>query len=332
MGIPPAGIIPTRLLYLAGKRTVEELAMWGNRTIRTHTLACAFLFLVMTVCLSGCAMTKEWSRNALSGVDIPEAAAAEPEAEWVVAMPEDTLDTEIVGEPEPMPEASQPPVVEVATPSPEVTDKDKGGQTERKLIALTFDDGPDSKYTAQILDILADNDVKATFFLVGLQVAKYPEVAKRIVDEGHAIGNHSWSHHDLTKLTATARDTEIDKTQQAILEATGVTPQLMRAPYGAISDSVLKTIHDEDMKHVYWTVDTRDWAGTSVADMHKNILKNTHSGAIILMHSFGGRNHALEHTIKLLPSIITELREKGYEFVTVDEMIEAGAAYASVVK
>jgi polysaccharide deacetylase family sporulation protein PdaB len=291
-------------------------------------VTCMFVFLAVIVGVTGCTLAKEWDTNAYADTVIPgvdgNSAIVESEAPAATQEPEIT-----------QPEESNPPTEEVATPqatTPPPVLPGKDGNDKKKLIALTFDDGPDSKYTSQILDILAENNVKATFFLVGLQVAKYPEVAKRIVDEGHTIGNHSWSHSDLSKLPAKARDKEIDKTQQAILDATGVMPQLMRAPYGAISDSVLKSIHEQDMKHVYWTIDTRDWAGTSVADMHKNVLKNTHSGAIILMHSFGGRKHALEHTVKLLPTIITELREKGYEFVTVDEMIKAGAAYASVVK
>jgi peptidoglycan/xylan/chitin deacetylase (PgdA/CDA1 family) len=125
---------------------------------------------------------------------------------------------------------------------------------------------------------------------------------------------------------------QLDKTQKAIADATGFTPQLMRAPYGAISDTLLSTLHEREMQHVYWTVDTRDWAGTSALDMRKNVLANTRPGAIILMHSFGGRKNALENTVKLLPLIIEDLTKQGFEFVTVDEMIDAGQAHSSVVK
>ncbi|WP_209752054.1 polysaccharide deacetylase family protein [Cohnella suwonensis] len=230
------------------------------------------------------------------------------------------------------PQPPQPPL----TPPPEKNERPvspgKDQYPNRKLVALTFDDGPDGKYTEEILGILKEKGVKATFFLVGTQVAKYPEVAKRIAEEGHDVGNHSWSHADLTKLSAQAMRDQLTKTQDAIFKATGVTSDLMRTPYGAYDDGVLKEIHDQDMTHVFWTVDTRDWAGTSVADMRKNMLSHTHKGGIILMHSFGGRKHAIDHTVALLPTIIEELQDKGYEFVTVNELIASGQAHASTVK
>jgi len=226
-----------------------------------------------------------------------------------------------------------PPPKESVPPSSEPSKPAKPGpDDQRKLIALTFDDGPDHKYTPQILDILKEYDAKATFFLVGTQVEKYPDTAKRIVEEGHSIGNHSWSHEDLTKLSAKAAARQIAKAQQAIVEATGTAPRLLRAPYGAISEDVLKTAHDSDLLHVAWTVDTKDWAGSSVADMYKNVMDNSRDGGVVLMHSFGGRKNALEHTVKLLPSIIKDLRDQGYELVTVDELIDSGHYRSSVIK
>jgi polysaccharide deacetylase family sporulation protein PdaB len=301
----------------------------GKRTNRVYASSCALVFMAIAVGLIGCSITQEWDGNGLSG---PGIAAAAPATE-IAAPTETSAPTETA-----LPEAAKPPEQtaeptpeeEAPTPSPVVNNKEK--YKNKKLVALTFDDGPDNKYTLQILEILKEYDVKATFFMVGVQVEKYPETAKKIVEEGHSIGNHSWSHKDLSKLSGKALDNEIDKAQQAILEATGVTPHLMRAPYGAISDTMLDAVHKEDMKHVFWTVDTRDWAGSSVADMHKNVVAHTHKGGIILMHSFGGRKHAIEHTVMLLPSIITELREKGYEFATVDEIIESGQFHSSVIK
>lgn len=274
---------------------------------------------MLAACLSGCSLLQEWNQGALGGSGVAEAAS--PEAS---ASPDGSKETA------PPKNAEAQPPKESVPPAPSPSDKEKN--EHRKLIALTFDDGPDSKYTTQILDILAENDVKATFFVVGSQVGKYPDVAKRILEEGHSIGNHSWSHSDLTKLSAKARDKEIDRTQQAIIEATGITPHLLRAPYGAISQSVLTSIHDFDMKHVYWTIDTRDWAGTPVDEMHRNVMTNAGKGGIVLMHSFGGRKHAIEHTIKLLPSIIKDLKAKGYELVTVDELIASGQYSKSVIK
>jgi len=205
-------------------------------------------------------------------------------------------------------------------------------EAERRWIALTFDDGPDGKYTPAILDILKEKEATATFFLVGTQVEKYPKVAKRIVEEGHTIGNHSWSHRNLSSLKAEALDDQVKRTQEAIADATGVEPALMRAPYGALSDDFLNYLHEQSLQHIYWTVDPRDWDGTSVADMRSNIMKHAKPGGIILLHSFGGRKNALDHTLKLLPLIIDDLRKEGYEFTTVDRMIEADAVVASAIK
>lgn len=205
-------------------------------------------------------------------------------------------------------------------------------ETESRWIALTFDDGPDDKYTPKILDILKEKDAMATFFLVGKQVEKYPEVARRIVEEGHTIGNHSWSHRNLATLKPEAYDDQVKRAQEAIADATGVEPALMRAPYGALSDEFLDYLHEQSLRHIYWTIDPRDWDGTSVAEMREGILKHAKPGGIILLHSFGGRKNALDHTLKLLPLIIDDLREAGYEFTTVDRMIEADAVAASAIK
>ncbi len=304
--------------------------MRGKRTHKTRSLSFAFVLIMLVALISGCSVLRELSSSGLSGSGIPGAAAAVvSESPTETAAPEEAV-LVAADRTETATPSEVTPYQEDPTPSPVIPDKDKF--KDKKLVALTFDDGPDNKYTTQILDLLKEYDVKATFFMVGLQVEKYPDTAKRIAEEGHSIGNHSWSHADLSKLSSKARDEELDRAQQAIIEATGMTPHLMRAPYGAISDSVLQSIHDENMKHVFWTVDTRDWAGSSVTKMHENVLDNTHKGGIILMHSFGGRKHAIERTVKLLPSIIKDLREMGYEFATVDELIESGQAHSSVIK
>ncbi|MFD0674553.1 polysaccharide deacetylase family protein [Cohnella sp. GCM10027633] len=305
--------------------------MRGTRFSRTRRRRVG-LFAILLLAATICGLTAaHYSGDALfARGGIPEAAAATsgpavtPEPTATPAPSATTDPNESMATPEPP--ATQPP----AEPSPPPVQ----GETsdDRKLVALTFDDGPDGKYTPQVLDILQEYGVKGTFFLVGPQVDKYPDTANRILDEGHSIGNHTWSHKDLTKLTDKEISEQIDKTQQAIADVTGFTPSLMRAPYGAMSDALLDALHERGMSHVYWTVDTRDWAGTSVADMRKDVRSHAKPGAIILMHSFGGRKNALEHTLALLPLIIEDLKAKGFEFVTVEEMIDAGKASKSVVK
>lgn len=201
---------------------------------------------------------------------------------------------------------------------------------DAKLVALTFDDGPDKKYTLEVLDILQKNGVKATFFTVGIQVKKYPEVMKRIAQEGHAIGNHSTHHPDLSKLDSKAIKEEIKETDTLIEQAAGYVPRLVRAPYGALSPLVKNIVKANNRELVGWTVDTRDWAGESVADMRENVNKNTKPGGIILMHSFGSKH--VKNTVELLPLIIEDLSKQGYTFVTVDELLSAKKSDAGTGK
>ncbi|WP_246132112.1 polysaccharide deacetylase family protein [Paenibacillus hemerocallicola] len=190
-----------------------------------------------------------------------------------------------------------------------------------KRVALTFDDGPDKKYTPLILDVLKKREVKATFFVVGIQVAKYGDVLKRISEEGHAIGNHTWDHADLTKRTAEQVAEQIDKTDTAIRKALGTGTALFRPPYGA-ADEQVKTSSAAAHQHlVLWTVDTRDWAGTSSAEMLDKVKKQTKPDGIILMHCFGGKNGKLDNTVEALPQVIDYLKGEGYTFVTVNELM-----------
>lgn len=196
------------------------------------------------------------------------------------------------------------------------------GKEPIKRVALTFDDGPDKVYTSKVLDILHEYGVPGTFFLVGTQVEKFPDTAKRIVDEGHSIGNHSWNHADLSKLSAAAIREQISKADEAMKQATGVVPSLFRAPYGAVSKTLKAELNKLGRELVGWTVDPRDWAGTSVAAMRKNVNETVRPDGVILLHSFGGKNGDLTNTLELLPLIIADLHDKGYVFVTIDELLE----------
>lgn len=277
-----------------------------------------------------------WSRTFEHTKALPAAGGGMPHAVAAAAG--------YAGLPEPSPASaagpSEPPVLAVTRLAPPPSPKAEPAadspsplsEAENRWIALTFDDGPDGKYTPRILDILKEKKAAATFFLVGTQVEKYPEVAKRIVEEGHTIGNHSWSHRNLASLKPEALDGQVKRAQTAIADATGVEPALMRAPYGALSEEFLAYLHEQSLQHIYWTIDPRDWDGTSVEDMRSNIMKRAKPGGIILLHSFGGRKQALDHTLKLLPLIIDDLRGAGYEFTTVDHMIETDAVAASAIK
>ncbi|WP_141506288.1 polysaccharide deacetylase family protein [Paenibacillus luteus] len=189
---------------------------------------------------------------------------------------------------------------------------------DAKLIALTFDDGPDKNYTSDILDILKDKDVKATFFVVGQQVTKNPKVLQRIVDEGHAIGNHTYNHKDLSKLNKQQIIEEVKTADAAIKKAVGFTPVMFRAPYGAVSDTLKVLLKAGNRDMVGWNIDTRDWAGTSVAGIRKMIKKEAKPGGIILMHSFGGKH--IKNTVQALPGVIDDLKDMGYTFVFANQI------------
>ncbi len=190
--------------------------------------------------------------------------------------------------------------------------KKKNIDYDKKVVALTFDDGP-SKYTEKILDILKKYDACATFFVVGNKVEFYSDQLKRMLKEGSEIGNHSYSHKWLNRLTKEEFQEEINKTQKAIKKETGFTPKLFRPTYGGYSDK-LKTY--TDLTFVLWTVDSSDWKVKNTEKILNNILPNVQDGSIILMHD----NHS--YAVKASDDVIKKLKEEGYQFVTVSELLE----------
>ncbi|WP_339164181.1 polysaccharide deacetylase family protein [Siminovitchia sp. FSL W7-1587] len=196
----------------------------------------------------------------------------------------------------------------------------RGPGTKRE-VALTFDDAPDDIFTPTILDILKEKDAKATFFLVGFRIEKYPEVVKRIVQEGHAIGNHSYNHPNFLKLTDADFRNQIIRTDQLIIPFTGFAPTLIRPPYGNISERQIEWLAAKNKIVVNWDVDSLDWKGINAEQVAGNILPNVSPGSIVLQHSGTGEGGDLSGTVHALPNIIDELRKKGYKLVTVQEML-----------
>lgn len=190
--------------------------------------------------------------------------------------------------------------------------KKKNVSIDDKVVALTFDDGP-SKYTSKILDVLKKYDASGTFFLIGNKVDFYSDVLRRMLNEGSEIGNHSYDHKLLTRLSKGEFEEEINKTQEAIKKITGFTPTLFRPTYGGYTDTLKGYT---DLRFVLWDVDSRDWQVKSKDKILKNVLPNVKSGSIILMHD----NH--EYALRALESMIKDLKDKGYKFVTVSELLE----------
>ncbi|MBD7984237.1 polysaccharide deacetylase family protein [Sporosarcina sp. Sa2YVA2] len=180
-----------------------------------------------------------------------------------------------------------------------------------KVVALTFDDGPDPKVTRQILEVLKKHDAKATFFMLGSRVEYYPEVAKEVKEAGHELGNHTWNHADLTKLNADRVSKEINNTSMIIEKVTGEKPEAFRPPYGAVNEQVRK---QTEMPVILWNVDTLDWKYRNADKLLQIIQQKTQDGSTILMHDIH------QSTADGLDRVLTYLENEGYTFVTVAEL------------
>ncbi len=196
-----------------------------------------------------------------------------------------------------------------------------GASSERKA-ALTFDDAPDETYTAQVLDILRKHKVKATFFVVGWRAEKYPELVLRMAGEGHAIGNHSFDHANLAKLSEEKFRYQIVSTQQTLQALIGYEPSLLRPPYGEMKRSQVEWAEKEGLKVVNWNVDSEDWKQIDEQQVIANVMKDLRGGSIILQHSGGGVGQDLSGTVNALPNLIRKLKDQGYELVTVPELLQ----------
>lgn len=189
--------------------------------------------------------------------------------------------------------------------------------TEKK-IALTFDDGPHYKYTEEILDILDEYDIKATFFIVGQLAERYPEIIMREIKEGHEIASHTWSHPKLTEISEAALTKEFENTERFLYDLAEYEPKLFRPPEGKYNNCILRIAGELDYEVILWTVDTRDWAHTPSSQIVTNVINNTKPGSIILCHDFIGIDSP---TPDALRAFIPKLLNDGYKFVTVSELI-----------
>lgn len=179
-------------------------------------------------------------------------------------------------------------------------------------VALTFDDGPSPKYTPLLLDGLKERNVRATFFLLGKNVKENQELVQRMQAEEHLLGNHTYNHVQLNKIPETTARQEILKTNNEIYEATGKYPEYMRPPYGAWKKNMELCV---EMLPVFWDIDTLDWKSQNVDAILKAAGEEPEDGSIILMHD------EYQTSVEAALLLIDRLKEKGYEFVTVDELI-----------
>lgn len=200
---------------------------------------------------------------------------------------------------------------------------------DRPVLAMTFDDGPHPSLTPKLLDILKERNVKATFFLVGRNIRAYPEIVRRMVAEGHEIGNHTWTHASLTSRSDAQIRDELKKSDDALMEVAGYKTHLIRPPYGAINSRIKGLMFSEfGLTTIMWSVDPQDWRRPGVSVVTSRLVNGAHNGAIMLAHDIH------PPTIQAVPGMLDQLIAKGYQFVTVSQLInmeKGGAGPVSMV-
>lgn len=183
-------------------------------------------------------------------------------------------------------------------------------------VAMTFDDGPHQTLTPKLLDLLAEKKIKATFFVLGENAERHPEILKRAVAEGHEIGNHTWSHPNLAKSSQDTVRSQLQRTDDLIRQTTGLRPKIMRPPYGELTSRQRQWVHDEfGYNVILWDVDPLDWKEPGPSVVAQRIIRETKPGSIILSHDI----HA--QTIAAMPETFDALLAKGFKFVTVSELL-----------
>ncbi|MBQ2688130.1 MAG: polysaccharide deacetylase family protein [Clostridia bacterium] len=191
-------------------------------------------------------------------------------------------------------------------------------ETEEKKVAISFDAAWGNEQTSELLDILEQYNVKATFFLVGQWVDNYPDSVKEIAAKGHDVENHSDTHAHLPELSLEGMKTEIVNCNEKIRALTGKCPTLFRPPYGDYNNDVVGTVKDLDMYCIQWDVDSLDWKDLSAADITQRVTSKLQNGSIVLLHN-GAKN-----TPEALPSIIEGIKAQGYELVPISELVPKG--------
>lgn len=289
------------------------------------------LSLLLAACLfislTGCAIHIPPASDPLidqPANNAPSDSQLEPDVPPVsdeTTLPPDDSDVE-----QPPDEEDQPPVTDTELPPDESEPPDQDSEQDEEaegyvriidpyapMVALTFDDGPHEKYSQQILDVLEANHSVATFFEVGYNAVRYPEILLRMAELGCEIASHSYYHHDLTTLSQDAMLTDLAKLDKVIYQATGITPTLVRPPYGAVNSTVK---YKTGRATILWTVDTKDWMYRDAQTLIEYLQNYGNlDGEIVLMHSIHGS------TAEAMETVIPWLIEQGYQLVTVSELM-----------
>ncbi|MBP2651616.1 MAG: polysaccharide deacetylase [Firmicutes bacterium] len=193
------------------------------------------------------------------------------------------------------------------------------GSEQDKMVALTFDDGPEEHWTPKILDILKEKKVKATFFVIGEEALKHPTMLKRIYSEGHVIGNHTFDHINLKKADSQQINQQLEECDSVIYNIIGETPKFVRPPFGFHNQVVDDVVYAKNKIIILWSIDTKDWTGKDTSTVEASVVSKMQNGYIVLQHD--GASPKLAGSVEALPDIIDRLKDKGYTFVTVAELL-----------
>ena len=195
------------------------------------------------------------------------------------------------------------------------------GNKKSPYIALTFDDGPNPEYTPKLLDILKEHDVKATFFVVGKNAQRYPDILRRIHSEGHVIGCHSFSHRHAWLLSPVYTFRDLKRVCRILEDELGHNPGWYRPPWGMFNMFTLIAAQKMGLATAYWSIEAQDWESkTKPQHIYNTVISQAKAGSIVVLHDSGGAPSAPANTLEALPLIINNLKEKGYKFVTLEDM------------
>lgn len=194
-----------------------------------------------------------------------------------------------------------------------------------KVIALTFDDGPSPQYTPKVLDLLRQYGAKATFFVIGQELVRYPQIARQEFADGMELANHGFRHLTLVGMDPTTIEADVKPVEQEITAITGQRPTLFRLPQGKSDSIALRSLTNLGYTIVYWSIDTRDYLPRSPQTIAKQVLQQVQSGSIVIFHDGGGNQ---QHTVDALQLILPALRAQGYKEVTVSQLMELASSGA----
>lgn len=197
-------------------------------------------------------------------------------------------------------------------------------KTVKPYLSMTFDDGPNKAQTLKVLSILKKHDIKATFFMVGENIEYQKDVLKEVYNQGHEIGNHLYSHENINKISKKELKESIEKTNKLIYLTIGITPKVLRPPYGIVTNELKQVCDELDMSIILWTSDkdSKDWEFTPESEIINNVTKKVSSGDIFLFHD---GNVKFTNTLSAIDVIIPQLKEKGYKWVTISSLINQKA-------